>query len=59
MEEKQIQIIIDDEIIDSISGISSWTRLDFLGKYFQTNKSVKFIESLEFEAFIAIFAEWR
>jgi hypothetical protein len=59
VEEKQIQIIIDDEIVDSISDIPAWTRNDFLEKYFQVNSSAKLIEYLEFEAFVAVFAEWR
>ncbi len=58
VDEKQIQIIIDDEIIESIPDIPSWTRLDFINKYCAIN-NIDVTDSLEFTGFVAVFAEWR
>jgi hypothetical protein len=58
MDEKQIQIIIDDEIVDSFyinidEGIDLLPYCEKNGIYVQEDSI------LEFEAFVAVFAEWR
>jgi hypothetical protein len=54
-EEKQIQIIIDDEIVDSFP--ANWF---FFNIYDYAKKNtIKLVECLEFEGFVAVFAEWR
>jgi hypothetical protein len=55
MEEKQIQIIIDDEIVDSFPKVFSPLGIHFYCVY----NNIKLIEYLEFDAFVAVFAEWR
>lgn len=55
MEEKQIQIIIQDEIVDSFPKVYSPLGIHF----YCVHNNLKLLEVLEFEAFVAVFCEFK
>jgi hypothetical protein len=55
MYEKQIQIIVDDEIVDSFSKIYCPLGIHF----YCVHNNLEFLEALEFEAFVAVFCQFK